>query len=79
MLQVLIEKSEARAMLPQVGDRLWRVPSYLKRDAKEEIQKRRCVVVQVNRSHLWYLVRYFHDGMYECFKVLPQREEEETA
>ena len=74
---MLIEKSEARAMLPKVGDRLWRVPSYLKWD--KEAPQRRCVVVQVNRANLWYLVRYFHDGLYECFRVLPEREEEETA
>ena len=72
---MLIEKSEARAMLPRVGDRLWRVPSYLKWE--KEAPQRRCVVVQVNRAHLWYLVRYFHDGLYECFRVIPERVDEE--
>lgn len=69
---MLIDKAEARAMLPKVGDKLWRTLSYLKWDMKEA-PLRRCVVVEVNEQHLRYLVRYYHDGLYECFKVLGEK------
>jgi hypothetical protein len=66
-----MEKEEVRAMLPKVGDKLWRVPSYLKWEMKDT-PKRMCEVVKVDEVHMWYLVRFCDSGLTECFK--PPRE-----
>lgn len=28
-----------------------------------------CVVVEVNRAHLWYRVRFIRTGFHECYKL----------
>lgn len=61
-------KAEVVRMLPKVGDRLLRRPSWLKWDMNEA-PLRRCVVIDVNERHRWYLVRYDQDGLVECFHV----------
>lgn len=75
MLPVLIEKSEARARMPELGQIMRKIPSFRKGEMR--IQKpKRCKVVQVHPGHLWYMVRY-EDGMLECFRLLGEKEEEE--
>lgn len=64
----LITVHEARAMLPQVGDRLVRTPYLHKSLSQERPKPRACTVVQVNQEHLWYRVR-FANGLEECYKV----------
>lgn len=56
-------------MLPNVGDYLMREPSALNGEARKNIIRKRCVVVEVNREALWYRVQWLDTGYYECFKV----------
>lgn len=63
-----LDREAAAMLLPQVGDRLWKIPSWLKWDMKEA-PPRSCVVVAVHEQHRWYLVRYDRDGLLECFQV----------
>ena len=57
---------EARDLLPKVGDVRWEVPSVMKGEDKQP--PRRCLVVEVNRAHLWYTVQ-FENGFRESYKV----------
>jgi hypothetical protein len=62
----MLTVNEARDLLPEVGDIRWEAPSVMKGDAK--IPPKRCRVVEVNRTHLWYTVE-FENGFRECYKV----------
>ncbi len=64
-----LDKELLREQLPRVGDVLRRVPSYLIRENQQRPEPRRCRVIEVNREHLWYLVQYDQDGLFECFYV----------
>ena len=70
---MLIDKSVAAALMPQMGQVLYRVPHYLKVEGKKE-PPRRGVVIAVHMKHLWYLVRYDADGLVECFKACGEKE-----
>lgn len=64
-------KEELRAMLPKVGDRLKRVPTYLKLvygPKRENTPPQPCTVIFVNPDKMWYTVR-FDSGQRESYKV----------
>lgn len=63
-------KEELQAMLPEVGDRLTRVPTYVKMgwEQQQSATPQPCVVEYVNTEHLWYTVR-FETGRTESYKV----------
>lgn len=64
----MMEKSEARAMLPKLGACLMRVPANKLPDVDPIPLP--CVVIAVNQRHLWYMVR-FKSGVRERYKVPP--------
>lgn len=59
--------NEARALLPKVGDTRWETPS-VRVDKGPKPAPQRCTVVEVNRAHLWYTVK-FENGFRESYKV----------
>jgi hypothetical protein len=65
----MLDIQELRARLPQVGQRLSMVPSYMKNQDRQKPQPQKCQVIAVNRRRLWYLVRY-ESGVLECFHVM---------
>ena len=65
----LITVEEAQAMLPQVGARLWKVPTLHKSLGMTESGLRPCVVTYVNREHLWFEVLFEDYGYAESYKV----------
>ena len=69
--------SEARKLLPNVGDRLIRIKRSHNTQGGYTYQKASGVVDYVNRRHLWYRVR-FKDGLTQCYKVPePEYQQEE--
>lgn len=63
---------DARTLLPKVGDKRMEVPTVWKSSGCTEqanIPPQPCTVVEVNREHLWYRVRFEDSGWHECFKV----------
>lgn len=69
----MMTKEEVRALLPKVGDRRMEVPTIL-RDKSYSREPRPCVVVYVNRAHMWYTVQ-FENGTRESYK--PPRTKED--
>lgn len=66
-----LRKARIVEMLPQVGEKRMEVPTIDESgrtfdDAGKELQ--RCTVIEVNRAHLWYRVR-FDNGFTECYKL----------
>lgn len=68
----MMTKEEVREMLPRVGDRRLEVPTILA-DKSYNKKAKPCVVVYVNRAHMWYTVQ-FENGTRESYK-LPRIEE----
>lgn len=69
---MFISMKQARALLPQVGDVRWEVPTIGKTGTchqliKEEPQE--CTVVEVHPDRLWYRVKFKDTGFFECYKV----------
>lgn len=64
---MLISKDEVRAQLPKVGDRRMEIPTITEGNGYNKTPKP-CVVVEVNRAHFWYTVK-FEDGFRESYKV----------
>lgn len=62
-------KEEARAMLPEVGDRLMMSPVHEKEIFGRAAPRRSCTVVHVNRPHCWFSVVFDHNGVRESYKV----------
>lgn len=58
--------SEARSLLPEVGDVRMEVPTVMADKGPNPAE--RCRVVEVNRAHLWYTVE-FENGFRESYKV----------
>lgn len=67
-LDMPYSKEELRSFLPSVGDRLVHTPHLHKSLGIESPTPKSCVVVYVNRDHLWYEVE-FEDGFRESYKV----------
>lgn len=66
---------ELRDILPQVGARLWKVPT-LKKAKDEKPVPLRCQVIYVNTAHLWYTVQFttaLGHTFREAYKV-PEKE-----
>ena len=63
-----MDKEAVRALLPNVGDELIEKPHLHKSLGIGNPRPQKCVVVYVNREHLWYKVR-FNNGTYECYKA----------
>lgn len=61
---------DARAMLPQVGDKLLRKPVILGYMSSSERDLQECVVTYVNRAHLWYEVQFKSSGFKQGFKAI---------
>lgn len=65
-----MEVYEAERLLPKVGAKLKRIPTIVCTNGwtpKDDAQD--CEVVEVNRAHLWYRVRFNELGFTECYKV----------
>lgn len=62
-----LSKEEAVALLPNVGDQRWEVPTITEGNSYNH-KPHRCIVVEVNREHLWYTVQ-FESGLRESYKV----------
>lgn len=60
---------EVRAMLPKVGDIRMEKPTEAKAPAGVPVQPKKCQVIEVNRAHLWYRVRFTDYGFTECYKL----------
>lgn len=60
-----------RACLPQVGDRMMKMPTYYygfgARYAPTKAKP--CVVVYVHPEHLWYTVQFEKSGVRESYKL----------
>lgn len=68
-----MEIYEAERLLPKVGDKLRKAPTIVHlRGLSQEAKVQECEVVEVNREHLWYRVK-FENGFTECYKV-PERQ-----
>lgn len=59
---------ELRAQLPEVGDRLIRVPTLHKSLSNTAAKPAPCTVTYVNKERLWYTVR-FDTGFTQSYKV----------
>jgi hypothetical protein len=62
---------EMRARLPKVGDRRLDIPTVdetARTIVKDNSAPQRYIVIEVNRAHLWYRVR-FENGFTECYKL----------
>ena len=64
---MMMTKEEVRAMLPEVGDTRWEIPT-VRVDKGSGPVPQQCRVVEVNRAHLWYTVQ-FENGFRESYKV----------
>lgn len=62
-----LDRETVEAMLPKVGDVRMEILNISDRSDVGDPQE--CVVVEVNRAHLWYRVRFTATGFYECYKV----------
>ena len=73
-----MNKAEAKQLLPRVGDKRMEVPTINEDINLGKILAGRrpmpCTVVEVNRAHLWYRVK-FENGIVECYKVPKYRPE----
>lgn len=65
----MLTVNDVRNMLPKVGDIRREIPTIP--DKVQSPEPRECIVVEVNRAHLWYRVRFTGSGFIECYK-LPQ-------
>lgn len=64
-----MEKHEVLRLLPRVGDVRMEHFTIDKHGGIADVDKpQRCVVVEVNREHMWYRVQ-FENGFTECYKV----------
>ena len=64
-----INKEHLQDQLPDVGDK--RMERRTLEGKLQVGEPEPCVVVEVNREHLWYRVRFTATGFHECYK-LPQ-------
>ena len=66
-----LPKNRVRRMLPELGETLMETPTYVHSRffTHIKIEPQECVVVMVNRKHLWYMVRFKESGLRECYKV----------
>lgn len=65
-----MERYEAERLLPKVGDKLRKAPTIVHlRGLSQEGKVQECEVVEVNRAHLWYRVKFKESGFTECYKV----------
>lgn len=71
-----MDKQDARRLLPRVGDILRKAPTIVHlRGLSQEAKVQECEVVEVNRAHLWYRVRFHEFGIHECYKVPETRDD----
>lgn len=61
-------KDEVRSLLPNVGDVRMEIPVTTGKYGIE-VQPMECQVVEVNRDHMWYRVRFTDSGLTECYKL----------
>lgn len=65
----LLLPDDIRATMPNVGDKMMKIPTTYTSGYKREARyPRPCVVTYVHREHLWYSVR-FECGVYESYKL----------
>ena len=65
-----MSQEEARALLPRVGDILYREPTILGYMSDSERARRKCRVTYVNYAHLWYEVEFLQSGFRQGFKAV---------
>ena len=58
---------EVRQLLPKVGDTRMEIRTTSDKNAKFTAEE--CEVIEVNRAHLWYRVKFKRTGVIECYKV----------
>jgi hypothetical protein len=66
-----LRKTRVMEMLPEVGDRRMEVPTIdetMSAIGPNGHAAQRCTVIEVNRAHMWYRVR-FDNGFTECYKL----------
>ena len=69
-----MERYEAERLLPKIGDKLRKAPTIVHPNGlSQEARVQECEVVEVNRAHLWYRVK-FKNGFTECYKVPEDRQ-----
>lgn len=66
-----LSKRDVRRLLPDVGDERMEVPTQdrVPNGAPSKDRPLECTVVEVNRAHLWYRVKFKDTGLHECYKV----------
>ena len=65
-----MEQYEAEQLLPKVGAKLKRVSTIVcPRGLGWPPVAEECEVIEVNRPHLWFRVRFTRTGSTECYKV----------
>ena len=62
-----LSKAELIELLPRVGDTRLEIPTIVEGRQYSRLP-RRCTVVEVNRAHLWYRVK-FENGFHETYKM----------
>jgi hypothetical protein len=65
---MLYTRKEVRAMLPKVGDIRMEKPTEAKAPGLQAAPME-CRVIEVNRAHMWYRVRFTASGFTECYKL----------
>lgn len=63
---------DVRAMLPKVGDHLQLVPTARVPFEEDHPRLHDCTVVEVNRAHAWFRVRFDASGIMECYALPAQ-------
>lgn len=61
-------KDEVRSLLPNVGQVRMEIPNITGKYGIE-VKPMECRVIEANRAHMWYRVRFFGSGMTECYKL----------
>lgn len=70
-----MERHEVAHLLPKVGAKLKKAPTIVHPNGlSQEARELECEVVEVNRSHLWYRVKFKESGYTECYKVPEDRQ-----
>lgn len=61
-------KFSVMEQLPKVGQKRMEKMT-IQREGTKDNPPEPCVVVEVNRAHLWYRVRFTRTGFHECYKL----------
>ena len=65
---MILTKFDLMAQLPKVGQKRMEKMT-IPREGTKDNPMEPCVVLEVNRAHLWYRVRFTRTGFHECYKL----------